>query len=111
MAKRAYYFIEPTPRAVLSLKRYVIALWVGKTMVRECPIHGIHQAAHEIDEVDVSEVPKLHEGKPLHGDYWPHDDKRWPTHCECGYQFVATDVWEFSPDVMHRRQQVLLDDY
>lgn len=33
----------------------------------------------------------------------PHDDPRWPTHCECGYQFTPDDNWQVNTDAIFRR--------
>jgi hypothetical protein len=33
---------------------------------------------------------------------WPHDDSRWPTHCECGYAFQPDDRWQLNADLYYR---------
>jgi hypothetical protein len=35
--------------------------------------------------------------------YPGHDDPRWPSRCECGYEFTAGDAWQEWEDRLYRR--------
>ena len=50
-----------------------------------CPHgHGYHNAMVLLDEVPATETTLE----------WPRDDSRWPTKCECGYEFTPADEWQ-----------------
>lgn len=34
---------------------------------------------------------------------WPHDDPRWPTHCDCGYKFEEKDEWQLFCATLYKR--------
>jgi hypothetical protein len=71
---------------------------------------GWHQAKNPVGEVDyvasednegrlfwaVREYPRI-----------PHDDSRWPTHCEkgCGYAFTEEDEWQHFHNVWYQRPE------
>ena len=46
----------------------------------DCPLGGYHNKIVNIGEVT--------DRADAIGDNWPHDDPRWPTHCDCGYEFA-----------------------
>lgn len=93
------FWIEPISHLVLqSLRRYT-----SPDSAERCVNGCVHNASTEIGKALVSECPKLYEGQPVHGDMWNHADLRWPTHCQCGYEFKASDEWQYNPDVLYRR--------
>lgn len=71
--------------------------------IKECPLPwGYHNVSSEpIGDCLVEVVPRLYEGGAVHGDLWPHDDPRWPTHCKCGYEFEEKDHWQYNPDDLY----------
>lgn len=99
MTRIRCFLIVPTTQVRMSLRRYK-----SGPDLRECPVHGYHNASVEIGDAEESTMPKLHEGQAVHGDLWPHDDPRWPIHCACGYAFVASDNWQFKPDRLYHRE-------
>jgi hypothetical protein len=88
------YLLEITERAQLSLRRY--------SSGSKCPLpNGYHDNSVVIGETPVTTDRngyfRIQEEKP------PHDDPRWPTRCDCGYQFTDDDVWQLSWHVIYRR--------
>jgi hypothetical protein len=95
------FLIEPTDRVRMSLRRYS----ASGGLQGECPVHGYHNASAEIGDDALAAMPKISKYVygAVHGDLWPHDDPRWPTHCACGYAFTPSDNWQFNPDTLYRR--------
>jgi hypothetical protein len=85
------FFLTPTNRAAVFLRRYVY----GNDA--KCPRpQGYHNAMIYLSDAEI-----LTDGDG----YWrtpeqdsPHNDPRWPTHCECGYIFTpdGADWQEFT---------------
>jgi hypothetical protein len=103
MRKDQCFFIEPTTRVRMSLRRYQFSTSEGGNVVQNCPVHGYHNASVVIGEDEAVNMPRVHDGQAVHGDNWPHDDPRWPTKCDCGHEFDAADNWQFNPDTLYRR--------
>lgn len=79
------FLIEPQPMAEASLRRFTFK-------EKPCPAHPDwgHNAS-----VDIGLAPfPLSEFTGAGRDDIPHDDPRWPTHCECGYAFEPEDQWQ-----------------
>jgi hypothetical protein len=102
MSRHQCFSMEPTTQVRMSLRRYTFA-FVDGVVVRDCSVHGSHDASVEIGDAEADSMPRQYEGSPVHGDLWPHDDARWPARCECGYQFGPGDKWQFNPDTLYRR--------
>ena len=80
------FLIEGTARAQQFLRRY--------TSYKEgsCPVNGWgHEAKVRIEdgELVVNEDGTFKGGTT---DEHPRSDPRWPTHCECGYEFTDEDT-------------------
>lgn len=101
MSEIRCFWLEPTDRWELSLRRYV----VSHDTARQCAASGVgyHHAEAVIGRGTARAAPKLHDGKPLSGDVFPHDDPRWPARCACGYEFRAADKWQFNARALYRR--------
>lgn len=100
------FLIEPTGRALVYLRRYTRS-GDGWTCAE-----GWHQAKVAIEPGRTEPDPTYEregivrlagylrpDGTPTSGasgDEWPHDDPRWPAHCEkgCGYAFTDADTWQ-----------------
>jgi hypothetical protein len=83
------FFLEPTERYRLSLRRYT----PHNQTEGGC---SFHQAMVPIGEATGDER--------CNGDVHPHDDPRWPKQCEgCGYAFTDDDVWQLFTDRIYRR--------
>jgi len=80
---------EPSGRYRRSLRRF-------KHGAGDCPVSGYHDASVSLGEVSEAE----HEA--VHGDNWPHDDRRWPARCACGYEFAAADEWQRNDCAVYR---------
>lgn len=87
------FMLEQTNKEQRSLRRFTYSTDA------KCP-HGDgwgHDASVKIE-------PGVAEGEgSTSGDLWPHDDPRWPTQCECGYEFQASDEWQLSCHRIWRR--------
>ena len=98
------FFLEPTDQVEMLLRRYRSEHGDSPRPQATCPLeHGYHDASVVIGRVHASACPELHDGRPVSGDVWPHDDPRWPARCACGYTFAAEDSWQFNPDRLYRR--------
>lgn len=85
------FFLEPTSRHARKLRRF--------TYSDDCPCPGRvfhyngadHLGGHEAS-VPLDIVDEASGEETRNGDLWPHDDPRWPTHCEgCG-EWLSPDV-------------------
>lgn len=103
MKRDQCFFIEPTSRVRMSLRRYRTRVAADGKLATECSIHVYHSCSAVIGDAEAATMPRQYEGTPVHGDLWPHEDERWPTHCDCGYQFGPDDEWQFNPDTLYRR--------
>lgn len=75
------FWVAVTDRQARSLRRYV------SRSDANCPAsHGYHNASVPIDQVVMGDDVAIEQGA---GDF--ASDPRWPTHCECGYEFQETD--------------------
>jgi hypothetical protein len=85
------FFIEPTEAHARFLRRYS-----HRYEPATCPVHNhYHQASFRIEdgEGDGKKGVKV----------WPPDDPRWPTKCECGYEFVEEDARQLFTDTIYVR--------
>jgi hypothetical protein len=93
------YWLEPTNRIELGLRRYSSANSAGFT----CNA-GYHSAL-----VKIGHAPAVF--REEHGrrtlamrQATPNDDPRWPTHCSCGYAFTDDDHWQGEwSELLYRR--------
>lgn len=62
---------------------------------------GWHEARARLEDTPViwQEERRVYTIEPRE---WPHDDPRWPTHCECGYAFTADDEWQLFYERLYR---------
>jgi hypothetical protein len=86
------FWLEPSDVAETSLRRY---------SKNNCPSSwGYHNAS-------VSVGRKHYPLGGYHGEYRNHDvdktDPHWPTHCQCGYAFQASDEWQTGTTRLYRR--------
>jgi hypothetical protein len=108
------FLLEPAMQARVGLRRFQLSNEPG----RECPREGGRWKYHgalvylaDAPLVPLAEAPRpdhwttTPEGSPLVPDFdWPpHDDPRWPTHCECGYAFTDRDEHQQSWDPLYCR--------
>lgn len=79
------FWIEPSGRCEISLRRYRSASEDGT-----CPLpYGYHNASVLVGEGDEHTDA---EGYVKETPVEPYaDDPRWPTHCDCGYEFGPDD--------------------
>lgn len=81
------FIAENTGRCMLQLRRFQHGTASGE---------HYHNACATIDE-DAEAVLRKPDGTRFvtHSDpRAPHDDRRWPGACECGYRFAAEDEWQ-----------------
>lgn len=78
------FFLVPTHNYEILLRRFV---WSDKSS--HCTHMGYHNATVPIGNKLLSEGV----GNTI-GDDHPHDDKRWPIKCSCGYKFKESDQWQ-----------------
>jgi hypothetical protein len=103
----ACYWLEPTDQAEVGLRRYAPASGeLSPKCPREGGAWGYHGALVVLATVPITwsaERPEgcshwLAEGDDRYGvpdfAYPAHDDPRWPSRCECGYEFAAGDPWQ-----------------
>lgn len=95
------YMIESTDREKRYLRRFT---WQAEG---HCPAHPRwgHDARVLIDEAPMPPKPAEDDG-PFHERIvkeWPHDDRRWPAQCACGYEFQDTDQWRLHTETIYRR--------
>lgn len=89
------FLLEPTDRALSFLRRHARAAGVT------CSVTGFpyHEA-----EVDIGEgVVAAGDGGAIVAGDWPHDDRRWPRACACGYAFGPEDEWRLAVARLWRR--------
>ncbi|HEY3499633.1 MAG TPA: hypothetical protein VGK73_33310 [Polyangiaceae bacterium] len=87
------FMIEPTDQAEQSLRRYASG--------SKCPgPWGYHNASAAIGVVPYPPSEYSGDGKLGH-DF--EGDPRWPTHCVCGYEFVAGDERQDNRERLYRR--------
>lgn len=85
------FMLEPTDRAVRSLRRYVSG--------SDCPKHGYHNALVPIEEGPVERYENgTYRSDGDVADY--ENDERWPAKCECGYVFAPDDNWQVFGDLI-----------
>lgn len=88
------FFLEPTDQERRSLRRYADS-GVGEP----CPKHGYHNAMVKIGIATITNTVlslQAAEARRL--------DQRWPTHCDCGYEFKDADHWQDFRDRLYKRQ-------
>ncbi len=96
------YWLEPTDRVRLWLRRYVSSTKATGTGSR-----GYHNAMAAFGEHPVrygEEGPNGHKYLGSFEDMGPPpDDPRWPVSCECGYVFAPEDERQVFNRSVHRR--------
>lgn len=99
MAEYKCFLVEPTDQFVYVLRRY---LW---REVEKCPLpRGYHDKS-----VVIGQGPRVHTPEDCWGwggvneaQWAAHSDPRWPTRCDCGYEFKDTDGWQPNEDVLFK---------
>jgi hypothetical protein len=94
------FWVEPNGKADRSLRRYG-----GEGCpLREGAYTSSHNASVDIGQFDVIRTEPNDEGIRYIASI-PVDeylgDPRWPTHCECGYEFQADDKWQVNQDEIY----------
>ena len=96
------YWIAPTERARLGLRRYHMC----DDPRKKCDKHGYHNAITFVTEVSMKRVaePNGSWHWEFGGNYvFLHTDGRWPKRCDCGYEFAERDVWQVWHEPLYRR--------
>lgn len=105
MSRIRCFMIEPAGRATLSLRRYASA---------DCPAspkRGYHNAQvplfevnERLETVEGFDRPVFrHDGPRNPADVPTEHASRWPTTCECGYIFTASDARQVFSETLYRR--------
>jgi hypothetical protein len=81
------YWLEPTDRVVLGLRRYIRRADGGGFTCED----GFHSALVRIGEAPATFRDEEHGRVLAAREPTPIDDPRWPTQCACGYQFTNDD--------------------
>jgi len=93
------FWLEPTDRQQLYLRRYI-----GNSTGCTAGHGGYHD--------NMIPIEQSHEVMDFEKGHWVDDgrtakdfvgDPRWPTHCECGYEFTAQDTWQLFTSHIYRR--------
>lgn len=96
------FFIEPTGRQLVYLRRYRSTRGGDD---KKCPLHGYHDVSILIGEREEKKTPEGYiESIPVE-EY--QDDPRWPVKCECGYEFNIqddADKFQVFNDSIYRRR-------
>jgi hypothetical protein len=88
------FLLERTSLARDSLRRYSS----GST----CPLNGYHNRSVIIRPQRLYHPEGDWDGQGLIPDAGQKEDERWPTHCECGYEFHPRDEWQINYDRLYR---------
>lgn len=95
------FFLESTDRVRISLRRYANAKERGN-----CPLYpgkySYHSTLTAIGEEPVEHDDRGYVSNGLKAPE-PHNDLRWPTQCECGYEFQEDDEWQRFTEQIYRR--------
>jgi hypothetical protein len=85
------FWLEPTPYARVSLRRYK-----GYGKDGPCPTSGVkyHNASAVVVSMMDRPLEEQYDTGELEYDDYPHDDPRWPKACPCGYVFQDDDSWQ-----------------
>lgn len=107
MARVQCFLLEPTNRVKRKLRRYSNNnRWdsaLNKSVYdNPCPLSGGYHDAETLIEDGLAEMTDNGSYKGG-GDFWPHDDPRWPMHCACGYAFPDSDAWQLFNELVYRR--------
>lgn len=96
------FWLEPTGRVVVGLRRY--HSWVGAGFTCESEYHSALVMIGEAEAVfsDDSDFDRRTLAARPEAS---HDDPRWPTHCAkgCGYKFALDDYWQDWQELIYRR--------
>lgn len=84
MSRIRCFMTVPTRRAALYLRRYCEGSVGGH-------YHNAMSARFRIVDVELNEEEGWWNVPPQN---IPHNEEAWPTHCECGYEFKDTDIWQ-----------------
>ena len=86
------FFLDPTPLCQVYLKR------IGHPR-RRCAIRTSHRCT---SAAPLIAVPRKDQAD---GDFWPHDDDRWPEMCDwCSTLFDHYDVWNVVHETIYRKR-------
>lgn len=100
MSQIKCFWLEPTGTVNKGLRRYRVGHGncIGK--------FNFHNAECTIEKnASIASCPRVTEdGYPITGDFWDHEDVRWPTKCDyCEYFFGISDAWQFFINRVYRR--------
>jgi hypothetical protein len=92
MDKIKCFWLESTSQVELSLRRYQYS-----DDLKACPLHGYHHTSRAIGRERRSEDQNVStSGRG-------YQDSRWPTHCNCGYEFTDADEWQLNSRTLYMR--------
>lgn len=100
------FMLDPTLRVRRYLRRYTPVEIRQSKPVRNCSVHGYHDARVF---VDIAEIEQDKEGCWAVGSgdgeqlLYFVGDERWPKACECGYEFVEADERQVFAARLYRR--------
>jgi hypothetical protein len=100
------FTVERSTSVRRSLRRYASRWNYDSTPAKNllpCPARGGEYSCHDesvlIDTIEVPIPVGLETDERItQGDFWPHDDERWPRVCRCGYEFKDVDFWQLATD-------------
>lgn len=106
------FVVEPTDQYDVFLRRFSFS------SDGTCPHgKGYHEALVLLERLDKKDTRSYNNKleAAVTGDFWPHDDARWPAECKCGFKFRVWDEWQYSPRAVYKRadtgELALLKDF
>jgi len=97
------FWMVPTTSVQRSLRRYVFNK--AENGLEKCSSrYEYHNASNLLDvmEVPLDQLLICGDGTPNETSPWvAHDHLSWPIHCECGYEFKASDEWQVNLDRLY----------
>lgn len=88
------FLLEPTGKVRHGLRRYAFMQACPEAPGRPNLTDGPCLSYHNAETVLCVMTPQ-NDGDRTSGDYWAHDDPKWPKTCaRCGYEFQDGDYWQ-----------------
>jgi hypothetical protein len=101
------FLIEPTGFSIVTLRRYY-RHGKDEDTTDLCKLMPGKYSYHNNRGPELGEFKEIIENGTVTGYQGlatvSHDDPRWPTHCECGYEFTPNDYFQMSAHSLYRRQ-------
>jgi hypothetical protein len=101
MSRIRCFFLEPTGRVRVKLRRYVFA-GEGSPCSSDANPYTYHASDNAIEE-ELAEYDAQGYIENSTIAIPSHTDNRWPTACQCGYMFQADDEWQKFTEQIYRR--------